>query len=90
MSQQEIGDPGSGVKDVIDVLTKTPPKRLSSLTNQLGSSTEEDIVHALCLFLLQREVHFPNHHHQQQHQHHQHQQQQQHQHHHQQQSKTQN
>ncbi|XP_072297468.1 TIR domain-containing adapter molecule 1 isoform X2 [Eucyclogobius newberryi] len=55
MSQQQR-DPGTGVIDVIDVLAKTPPERLRSLTYQLGPSTEEDIVHALCLFILQRDV----------------------------------
>ncbi|KAK7945704.1 hypothetical protein WMY93_001432 [Mugilogobius chulae] len=56
MSQREREDPGTGVKEVIDILAKTPPERLCSLTYQLGPSTEEDIVHALCLFILHREV----------------------------------
>lgn len=53
MSQPE-SDPGTGVKEVIDLLLKAPPQRLCSLTYQLGPSTEEDIVHALCLFILQK------------------------------------
>lgn len=48
-------DPGTGVKEVIDLLLKAPPERLCSLTYQLGPTTEEGIVHALCLFILQRE-----------------------------------
>ncbi|XP_033838487.1 TIR domain-containing adapter molecule 1-like [Periophthalmus magnuspinnatus] len=55
MSQRGSGAPGTGVKEVIDLLDKTPLERLRSLTRQLGSSTEEDIVHALCLFILQRQ-----------------------------------
>lgn len=53
MSQPE-SDPGTGVKEVIDLLLKAPPQRLCSLTYQLGPTTEEDIVHALCLFILQK------------------------------------
>lgn len=53
MSQPE-SNPGTGVKEVIDLLLKAPPQRLCSLTYQLGPSTEEDIVHALCLFILQK------------------------------------
>nr|QLD94942.1 TRIF/TICAM1 [Boleophthalmus pectinirostris] len=56
MSQRESGDTGTGVKEVIDLLAKTPPERLRSLTHHLGPSTEEEIVHALCLFILQKEV----------------------------------
>lgn len=55
MSQPE-SDPGTGVKEVIDLLLKAPPERLWSLTCQLGSTTEEDIVHALCLFILHRVI----------------------------------
>lgn len=40
---------------MLDVLGKTPPERLHSLTYQLGQSAEEEIVHALCLNLLQKE-----------------------------------
>lgn len=53
MSQPE-SDPGTGVKEVIDLLLKAPPQRLCSLTYQLGPTTEEDIVHALCLFILHK------------------------------------
>uniref|UniRef100_A0A8C6TYZ4 TIR domain-containing protein n=1 Tax=Neogobius melanostomus TaxID=47308 RepID=A0A8C6TYZ4_9GOBI len=53
MSQPE-SDPGTGVKEVIDLLLKAPPQRLCSLTFQLGPTIEEDIVHALCLFIQQR------------------------------------
>lgn len=55
MSQPE-SDPGTGVKEVIDLLLKAPSDRLRSLTYQLGPSTEENIVHALCLFILQKQV----------------------------------
>lgn len=48
-------DPGTGVKEVIDLLLKAARERLCSLTYQLGSSTEEEIVHALCLFIWERE-----------------------------------
>lgn len=40
---------------MIDLLLKAPQERLSSLTYKLGTSTEEDIVHALCLFIMHRE-----------------------------------
>lgn len=55
MSQPE-SDPGTGVKEVIDLLLKAPSDRLRSLTYQLGPSAEENIVHALCLFILQKQV----------------------------------
>lgn len=55
MSKPE-SDPGTGVTEVIDLLLKAPPERLVSLTCQLGSTTEEDIVHALCLFILHRVI----------------------------------
>uniref|UniRef100_A0A8C6TTI6 TIR domain-containing protein n=1 Tax=Neogobius melanostomus TaxID=47308 RepID=A0A8C6TTI6_9GOBI len=42
------------MKEVIDLLLKAPPQRLCSLTFQLGPTIEEDIVHALCLFIQQR------------------------------------
>lgn len=51
---QPASDPGTGVKEVIDLLLKAPPQRLCSLTYQLGPSTEEDIVCALCLFILKK------------------------------------
>lgn len=49
-------DPGTGVTKVIDLLLTASPDRLLSLTHKLGRSTEENILHALCLFILQREV----------------------------------
>lgn len=54
MSQAEKEEPGTGVKEVLNVLVQTPPERLRSLTYQLGTSPEENIVHALCLIVLQR------------------------------------
>lgn len=46
---------GTGLRDVFDVLVKAPRERLLSLTFQLGESPEDNIVHALCLILLQKE-----------------------------------
>lgn len=54
MSQSE-SNPGTGVKEVIDLLLKAPQERLCSLILKLGTSREEEIVHALCLFILHRE-----------------------------------
>lgn len=55
MSHGGPEDPGTGLKDVLDILFKTHKERLLSLTFQLGESPEENIVHALCLIILQKE-----------------------------------
>ncbi|XP_041805159.1 TIR domain-containing adapter molecule 1 [Chelmon rostratus] len=47
---------GTGLRDVFDILVKAPPERLLSLTFQLGESPEDNIIHALCLIVLQREA----------------------------------
>lgn len=47
---------GTGPRDVFDILVKATPERLLSLTLQLGESPEDNIIHALCLIVLQREV----------------------------------
>lgn len=56
MSHQGQDNPETGLRDVFDILAKAPTERLQSLTVQLGESPEENIIHALCLVLLQREV----------------------------------
>ncbi|KAM6919380.1 TIR domain-containing adapter molecule 1 isoform 2-T2 [Lycodopsis pacificus] len=56
MSHGGQEDQGTGLKDVFDILVKAPPERLLSLTFQLGESPEENIVHALCLIILQKEA----------------------------------
>ncbi|XP_028284193.1 TIR domain-containing adapter molecule 1 [Parambassis ranga] len=56
MSDVEKGDPTTGLRDVFDVLVKAPSERLLSLTIQLGESPEENIIHALCLIVLQKET----------------------------------
>ncbi|XP_068594168.1 TIR domain-containing adapter molecule 1 [Cebidichthys violaceus] len=55
MSHGGQEDQGTGLKDILDILVKAPPERLLSLTFQLGESPEENIVHALCLIILQKE-----------------------------------
>ncbi|XP_039672689.1 TIR domain-containing adapter molecule 1 [Perca fluviatilis] len=55
MNQGGQENQGTGLRDVLDILVKAPPQRLLSLTFQLGESPEENIVHALCLILLQKE-----------------------------------
>lgn len=55
MSLQEQDNPGTGLRDVFDILVKASPERLQSLTVQMGESPEDNIIHALCLVLLQRE-----------------------------------
>ncbi|KAM8850106.1 TIR domain-containing adapter molecule 1 [Spinachia spinachia] len=45
----------TGLKDVFDILVKALPERLLSLTFQLGESPEDNVVHALCLIILQKE-----------------------------------
>ncbi|XP_026229899.2 LOW QUALITY PROTEIN: TIR domain-containing adapter molecule 1 [Anabas testudineus] len=54
MNHQEQENPGTGLNDVFDILIKAPPQRLQSLTVQLGESPEDNIIHALCLLVLQR------------------------------------
>lgn len=56
MSDVEKGDPTTGLRDVFDVLVEAPSERLLSLTIQLGESPEENIIHALCLIVLQKET----------------------------------
>lgn len=46
---------GTGLRDVFDILVKAPLQQLLSLTFQLGESPEDNIVHALCLIILQKE-----------------------------------
>ncbi|CAJ1072109.1 TIR domain-containing adapter molecule 1 [Xyrichtys novacula] len=52
----EKENPGTGLRDVLDILVKAPSERLLSLTFQLGESPEDRIIHALCLIILQREA----------------------------------
>ena len=47
---------GTGLRDVFDILVKEPSERLISLTFQLGESPEDNIIHALCLLILQKEA----------------------------------
>ncbi|XP_031711243.1 TIR domain-containing adapter molecule 1 [Anarrhichthys ocellatus] len=56
MSHGGQEDRGTGLKDVFDILVKALPLQLLSLTFQLGESPEENIVHALCLIILQKEA----------------------------------
>lgn len=46
---------GTGLRDVFDILVKAPPERLVSLTFQLSESPEDNVIHALCLLIRQRE-----------------------------------
>lgn len=55
MSQGGQESQGTGLRDVFEILVKAPPERLQSLTFQLGESPEDNVVHALCLIILQRE-----------------------------------
>ncbi|XP_039998894.1 TIR domain-containing adapter molecule 1 [Xiphias gladius] len=55
MSHEGQGNPGTGLRDIFDILVKEPTERLISLTVQLGESPEDNIIHALCLIILQRE-----------------------------------
>ncbi|XP_062260289.1 TIR domain-containing adapter molecule 1 [Platichthys flesus] len=55
MNQEEQERQGTGVRDVFDILLKAPSERLVSLTFQLGESPEDDVIHVLCLIILQRE-----------------------------------
>uniref|UniRef100_UPI0037E807D9 TIR domain-containing adapter molecule 1 n=1 Tax=Semicossyphus pulcher TaxID=241346 RepID=UPI0037E807D9 len=56
MSHRGEETQGTGLRDVFDVLVKATPERLLSLTFQLGESPEDNIIHALCLIVLQREA----------------------------------
>lgn len=55
MSHSGQNNHGTGPREVFDILVKTPPERLLSLTFQLSESPEENVVHVLCLIVLQRE-----------------------------------
>lgn len=52
-SQQKKG--GTGPREVFDILFKTPPERLLSVTLQLSESPEGNVIHVLCLVVLQKE-----------------------------------
>lgn len=54
MTHRGCQSPGTGLRDVFDILLKAPPQRLHSLTLQLGASPEEQLVHALCQVALLR------------------------------------
>ncbi|KAM9349926.1 TIR domain-containing adapter molecule 1-like [Symphorus nematophorus] len=56
MSHKGQETQGTGLRDVFDILIKAPPERLLSLTFQLGESPEDNIVHALCLIVLQKQA----------------------------------
>nr|XP_019955201.1 PREDICTED: TIR domain-containing adapter molecule 1-like [Paralichthys olivaceus] len=55
MSHKGQESEGTGLRDVFDILLKEPTERLLSLTIQLGESPEDDVIHILCLIILQRE-----------------------------------
>ncbi|XP_053186289.1 TIR domain-containing adapter molecule 1 [Scomber japonicus] len=55
MSHKGPENEGTGLRDVCDILVKAPPERLRSLTFQLRESPEDNIIHALCLIVLQQE-----------------------------------
>lgn len=55
MSHSEQNNQGTGPREVFDILLKTPPERLLSLTFQLSESPEGNVIHVLCLIVLQRE-----------------------------------
>lgn len=54
MSHEGLENQGTGLRDVFDILLKAPRQRLLSLTFQLGESPEDNIIHALCLIILQK------------------------------------
>nr|QWW30845.1 TIR-domain containing adaptor protein inducing IFN-beta [Siniperca chuatsi] len=56
MSHRGQDNQGTGLRDIFDIIVNAPPERLLSLTFQLGKSPEENIIHALCLIVLQREA----------------------------------
>ncbi|XP_042353631.1 TIR domain-containing adapter molecule 1 [Plectropomus leopardus] len=55
MSQEGQENQGTGLRDVLDILVKAPLQQLLSLTFQLGESPEDNIVHAMCLIVLEKE-----------------------------------
>lgn len=55
MSQSRQENQGTGPRDVLDILVKTPPERLLSLTLRPSESPEGNVVQVLCLIVLQRE-----------------------------------
>ncbi|KAM3865950.1 TIR domain-containing adapter molecule 1 [Diretmus argenteus] len=54
MDQIAAENQGTVLADVFRILTNVPQERLVSLTFQLGKTPEEDIVHALCLIVLNK------------------------------------
>lgn len=56
MSHDGGENPGTGPREIFEMLVKAPRERLLSLTIQLGESTEDNIICALCLIILQREA----------------------------------
>lgn len=55
MSLSGQNNQGTGPREVFDILVKTPPERLLSVTFQLSESPEGNVIHVLCLIVLQRE-----------------------------------
>lgn len=55
MSLSGQNNQGTGPREVFDILVRTPPERLLSLTFQLSESPEGNVIHVLCLIVLQRE-----------------------------------
>uniref|UniRef100_H3C6H1 TIR domain containing adaptor molecule 1 n=1 Tax=Tetraodon nigroviridis TaxID=99883 RepID=H3C6H1_TETNG len=55
MSHGGHNNQGTGPGDILDILVKTPLERLLSLTLQPSESPEGNVVHVLCLIVLQRE-----------------------------------
>lgn len=55
MSLSGQNNEGTGPREVFDILVKTPPERLLSVTFQLSESPEGNVIHVLCLIVLQRE-----------------------------------
>lgn len=55
MSHSRVNNQGTGTREVFDILVKTPPERLLSLTFHLSDSAEGNVVHVLCLIVLQRD-----------------------------------
>ncbi|XP_038125639.1 TIR domain-containing adapter molecule 1 [Cyprinodon tularosa] len=53
MNDTGLENQRTGLREVFDILVKTPSQRLRSLTFQLGESPEDTLVHALCLIILQ-------------------------------------
>nr|XP_020489648.1 TIR domain-containing adapter molecule 1-like [Labrus bergylta] len=56
MSHTGQENPGTGLRDALDILVKAPSEGLLSLTFKLGESPEDKIIHALCLIVLKREA----------------------------------